>query len=200
MAEPLIDLTQPVAAKPRRQSAPKSPGAATGKVTRVRRVQPSTPEDPKDARVQARADLYEAWLRGNADAYYIRGASFLAGSDITKVGMPQPDGTVKAISDVITWRQGPKAYMAAHAVAELQELPSVDRLLKWFGPIAPWIMLGGVGVAIGVDAVSMMRLRPVLKAQAQAQAAEPANAQEVPNAPAPENPASKPTAPESMAA
>ena len=188
VAEPLIDLTQPATAKPRRQTAPKAPGAARAKVTRARAT--AQTEDPKDARVSARAERYEAWLRANADAYYIRGANFVAGADLTKVGMPQPDGSVRAVSEAISWRQGPKAYMAAHAAAELQELPSFEKLRMILGPIAPWIMLGGVGIAIGVDAVAMLRLRPILRAQA----AQPANAQEVPNPTAPE-----PTA-EAMAA
>ncbi len=170
MAEPLIDLTQPEAAKARRPSTPKAPPKA--RVTKSRAVSAAVTKTKEQ-----RADEYEAWLNEHVDAYYVRGAAFLLGADPRQVNLPQPDGTVKTVAQMISWQGSPKPYMAAHAAAELQELPQVQRVISWFGPIAPWLMLGGLGIAIGMDAVAMMRLRPILKAQQ----AQPAQTEQVPN-------------------
>ena len=171
MAEPLIDLTVPQERRPRATAAKsRAKTSPTGKVQRARSTEVAAAPDPKAEKAQR----YAAWLTENVDPWYLRGANFLAGADLRQVSIPQPDGTTKSVAEMLSWRDSPKPFMAARAAAELEELPQIARVIAWFGPIAPWLMLGGLGVAVGMDVVSVIRLRPVLKemaaSQAQAQA------------------------------
>ena len=174
MPEPLIDLTLPVEHKPRQSGPAKRKSTSPrGTVQRQRASSVAkTAEQIREERVAENAAKYQAWLSEHADAVYIRGLSFIAGADITHVGIPQPDGTTKALSAQVSWKEGPKPYLAGHALAELEELPQIQKVIAWFGPLAPWLMVGSLGVAIGVDVVAMMRLRPVLRSQ-QAQEIQP---------------------------
>ena len=167
MAEPLIDLTVPQERRPRATTArPRGKTSPAGRVQRSRSTQAADPPDPKAEKAQR----YAAWLTENVDPWYLRGANLIAGADLRQISIPQPDGTAKSVAEMIAWAGGPKPFMAARAVAELEELPQIARVIAWFGPIAPWLMLGGLGVAVGMDVVSVIRLRPVLKEMAASQA------------------------------
>ena len=179
MADPLIDLTLPEDPKPRRQGTPKP--STRAKVQGSRATTPRVdPEEAKAQRKAEKAQKYQEWIEANLDPWYMRGAGFLLGANPGQVMLNQPDGSVKSVAEVISWKESPKAFMAARAVVELEELPQIQRVVQWFGPIAPWLMLGGVGVAIGMDAVSMMRLKPVLRQQAAQQIPEQPQAQPQP--------------------
>ena len=157
MAEPLIDLTEPPAPKPRRQTTPR-PSTARAKVARAR-----TGVAKQQATKEERAEKYQKWIEENWEGYHLRGAAFVLGADPRAVQLPQPDGTAKSVAEVIQWTGTPKPFMAAQAIAGLEELPQVQTVIRWFGPIAPWLMLGGVGVATGIEVVTLWRIRQALR-------------------------------------
>ncbi len=158
MSEVLIDLTEPPAPKPRRQTTPK-PSTTRAKVSRT----PAPRAKPQPTK-EERAAKYQAWIEENWEPYHLRGAAFVLGADPRQVQLPQPDGSVKSVAEVVQWKGTPKPFMAAQAIAGLEELPQVQRVVRWFGPIAPWLMLGGVGVATGIEVVTLWRIRQVLRA------------------------------------
>ena len=187
MGEPLIDLTQPPPAKPRRPSAPKPPARA--KVERPRTPSPRAETPPsKDQKIQA----IRYWLESSTDdgfnTYYAKALSFGAGTDLTQIHGVTATGErdPEPIFDKLKF-QGKKSLWAAKAAVELEEAPPVKWIADKVGPVAPYLFAGGVLIMVGLDVVAVLKIRAVIKSAGIQEAAPAAGiaTPAVPEAPTP---------------
>jgi hypothetical protein len=167
-SEPLVDLTQPVP-QTRRQSQPKAPAKNNVKVKVVRsRAGGTAGQTTEEAAKEAKVLTYRAWIEQTGSPLYLKAANFVTGTDLKVLfGPPGPllaDGLPNPhpIAERFEWT-GTRSYMAATAAVELETTAPIKWAKDFIGPIAPWLLLGGCVVAVGMDAFLLLQIRRTLQ-------------------------------------